>query len=265
MKSLAALFLTLMLFAGCSKHPEPGVEPSRGEAAPCDGCAQGGDPKLTVVDSSIWMETVPGFSLGQISRPLGVLPFIQVEAISPPKCKFCQAFSGEGVEFDFGSAQDSLLSAVDSTLQPSLLMPGLQVPERDSVLFPLLLDSIAALPFVEGKALSDFGPWEERGNQTTEMLRNIPPSLRTKLSQLATRYGVNSLVMPVRCRVEMDPGAGEEGGYTFQILWMLFDAKKSQFSMIVHAKLTIETQGDAPPDRGWSHPFMVWLGKNLAQ
>ncbi|HSQ42304.1 MAG TPA: hypothetical protein VLM37_08510, partial [Fibrobacteraceae bacterium] len=199
------LFSLLFLFIGCTRHPgasNDGNQEFSGEAVPCQECASGGDMKIRVEDSTIWLETVPGFRRNNMPRLLGVLPTLQIEARTTQNCKFCQAFSADGLDFDFGSRQDSLLRTLDSNIHPLLMVPGLQVPEADSTQWNIYMDSLAAQTFLDGKTIMDFQPWIDRGNQRIVQERRLSPGLRTWLSRIAARWSVNGLVVPAHLRVE---------------------------------------------------------------
>ena len=196
-------------------------------------------------------------------RLLGVLPTLQIEARTTQNCKFCQAFSADGLDFDFGSRQDSLLRTLDSNIHPLLMVPGLQVPEADSTQWNIYMDSLAAQTFLDGKTIMDFQPWIDRGNQRIVQERRLSPGLRTWLSRIAARWSVNGLVVPAHLRVELNPSAGSKGGYRWQIIWLIFDAHAGRLLVGLYADLRVETHGDAPPDRWWSQPFIDCLGKML--
>lgn len=261
--TLPSLLLTLIL--SCNRHPEPdsaaaGDGGFSGEAPPCSECAKEGDMKLTIVDSSMWVETVPAFQFSHLVAPVGVLPFLKVEALTKSKCKFCHAYSEDGLEFDFGSAHDSLWNAMDSAPELVVLMPGLQFPERDSTLMMQWLDSLRQQSLVDGKGILDFAPWQERGHSRTELRRKVSPAMRSLVSRIGARWSVRSIIIPIRLRVEIDPDAGDEGGYRWQVLWSLWDAQTGTMQALVYANMGIETRGDLPPDRHWSRPFIQWFG-----
>lgn len=234
-----------------------------GEAPPCSDCAKEGDMKLTVVDSIQWFETVPGIRFAQLPGPVGVLPFLQVEALTKSRCKFCHAYSEDALEFDFGSAHDSLWKAGEASPDLVVMMPGIQVPERDSTFLQQLLDSVKAQKFVDGKGILEFSPWQERGSQRTEISRKVPLPLRGLISRMGARWSIRTLILPIRLRVEVDPDAGEEGGYRWEILWSVWDAQNGGLLALTYANLGIETRGDLPPDRHWSRPFLQGLGQSI--
>lgn len=256
-------FLLLSILLSCAGTGKSDDEPARGESAPCEGCAKGGDPKLAVVDSLVWFESAEGFSLHGLSRPLGVLPFLERKAEVKGKCKFCHSYSEDALEFDFGNKQDSMLLAFDSTLEILILHPGAQVPEKDSTVFAAEVKALLGLPFLDGQGIGSLKPWEERGTQNESMNRPVPRATRTALSTLAARYGVKSLVIPVTICVSIDPDLGSEGGYAYQVLWMVFDASKGQMVLAYHGKFQVETRGDVPPDRNWSEIAIRSLGLRL--
>jgi hypothetical protein len=219
--------------------------------------------KLTVEDSTIWVETTPGLILSKIASPVGVLPFLKVEALTKSKCKYCHSYSEDGLEFDFGSAHDSLWKSFDSLPELVVLMPGLQFPERDSLRFSLWLDTLRLQTFVDGKNILDFSPWQERGSQRSEVVRNISPKFRDLIARIGARWSVRALIIPVHLKVEMDPDAGEEGGYRWQSLWTLWDTQTGALLALHYANLGVVTKGDLPPDRHWSKPYIESFGRSI--
>ena len=263
---LWVLFAVASLLVACAEHPAPetAAEDAPGrEAPPCDGCARQGDMKLKMVDSVAWIESAPGYSWNTLPAPIGVLPFLSIHTEAPKSCKICHSFSDDAAEFDFGSRQDSVLSSLDSNHRWTLLVPGLQVPEADSTLLDKWMDSLAHLNFVDQKPLGSWQPWLERGNGGEVMERAVSRELHSLLGRMAARWGVSSLVIPVRLSVQIDPDAGSEGGFRSQVLWTIWDAKIGRLLFLAATNFAYETKGDVPPDRDWSAPYWKWLAGQI--
>ena len=262
-------FIIVFLLLGCaattpsqSSQGSSDEAPSA-EAPPCGDCAKQGDAKLTIVDSLFYIEFAPQASSKKWASPVGVLPLLKIEAIAPEKCKFCHAFSSDALDFEFGSTQDSLIQALDTNRTLEILMPGLGAPESDSIAFEPILDSLRNQPFADGKDLIEWEPWLVSQSKQSIQEREVPQGLTSWIRRLGARWKVATLVLPVRLRVEMDPKAGEEGGYRWQLLWTVWDTRTALPLTVLYADFRIETRGDVPPDRDWSKPFIAWLGRRL--
>jgi len=268
MRKWVASFCALLLSA-CAHHPEvvgrsglAGAGPT-GESAPCADCARQGEMKLVMVDSSTLLEIAPGFSLHALTDTVGVAGFLKVEANPGKSCKFCHAFSEDVVEFDYGSAQDSMLTAIAPNLRLAVLVSGLQVPERDSLSLDSITQILSQTTWINGALMSDFSPWASKRGLVRESVREAPTAAREALARLALRWHTRFVVLPLHINVDIDSKAGSEGGYQLQVLWTLWDAKQGTLLVLAYAHMALETHGDVPPDRLWTRPFIEWLGKKL--
>lgn len=261
------VFLQLLLLNACaSSMPDSGGNPAggRGESAPCADCRSDEPLALKYTDSHAYREWgIPQLRMDS-GTALGILPVLRLRASGPEECSICHSFSADAVEFDFSSAQDSLLRAVFANQQLEWLFPGMQVPERDSLLWRAWCDSLAQTPFADGKALADLSPWQERQGEAV-YTRPVPAPLRTLLGRLGARYAVRYLVVPLVLNAELQPGSGKRGGYRWQSLWALWDARDGNLLLLDYRSFVAATSGTAPPDRHWSAPWASDLGKALQQ
>jgi len=264
MITLSAVLLVSCAATAARSGSAPADEDmSSPEAPPCGDCARQGDAKLTIVDSLYYLESTILPSRQKWAFPVGVLPLLKAEAVAPTNCKFCHAFSSDALDFEFGSSVDSLIQALDTSHSIEVLMPGLGAPESDSVAFDRILDSLQNQPFADGKDLISWEPWLISKSEQRTQTREIPQGLSTWIRHLGARWNVATLILPVRLRVEIDPKAGDEGGYRWQLLWTVWDTRTALPLTILYADFRIETKGDVPPDRDWSKPFIAWLGRKL--
>ncbi|MBR3852238.1 MAG: hypothetical protein IKJ76_09425, partial [Fibrobacter sp.] len=129
----------------------------------------------------------------------------------------------------------------------------------------LYMDSLSALllqtEFTDGKKLEDFAPWQERDNIEQKLVREPPQALRNLLNELASRYELRYVSMPVRLDVYMDPDLGSSGGYTWKILWSLWDARYGELVFLVYSEFTAETTSRVAPEKEWAVPFAPRLWK----
>lgn len=258
------IFLALLGFS-CSQHP-----PARGwggDEPPCPQCKKRGIPQFKVVENATWREVSPLYRafLKRDSLRVGVFPFIQRETSETSSCDFCHAFSPDGVEFDFGSFQDSLLQALFPQIQFELVYPGVGlIPEKDSVLVSRWSDSLAGVQINARQTLLGWKPWQAGEQHLLEFHRTeIPLQTRELLGRIAARWNFDGLVIPAQIRVVMHPDAGEEGGFEYEIVWSWWDARQGEPLYLLSSHLWVETTTDIPADRFWSHPFLRGLSEDL--
>ena len=67
--------------------------------------------------------------------------------------------------------------------------------------------------------------------------------------------------MPVRLDVYMDPDLGSSGGYTWKILWSLWDARYGELVFLVYSEFIAETTSRVAPEKEWAVPFAPRLWK----
>ena len=93
----------------------------------------------------------------------------------------------------------------------------------------MLLESV----FADGKKLADFTPWLERDGVEQDISRELPASFKNLLNALASRYELRYLSIPVALQVRMDTDLGKSGGFTWKILWTLWDARYGELSWCI--------------------------------
>jgi len=247
------ILLPLGLFVSCTpRSSQPEVIPL-GEGKPCENCVRTEAPQFEIQEEFLRLEGQNQFQWETLPKPMGLLPIWQAQAHVQGKCSFCHAFSDDAVAFDFQSSLESWLLEIVPRDSMIFLIPGLGLPDKDSLGWEKILDTLANLPFLDQKPLSSMVPWLERPAGAYQVVRRTPASLRAQISRLAARSGVRSLLIPLFVRVEILPKEGKEGAYKLDVLWSLWNAEGERLWMIAtHVKYC--TTNSVPPDRNWSAP-----------
>lgn len=258
MQRIPLLLLILIVFlSSCTPKSTQSAPPALGEGKPCENCVRSEAPRLEVQDHFFRLEGVETFRWESIPKPLGIIPLEKAQAVVQGKCSFCHAFSEDAVAFDFQSNLESWISEKVSRDSVYLLIAGLGIPEKDSLVWEKWLDTLRTLPYMDQQPLTSMLPWLERPAGAYFEPRKTPASIRTYISRLAARSGVRSLLIPLYLKVEILPKEGEEGAYILDVLWSLWDAEGERLWMLAsHAKYL--TLNDVPPDRNWSEPLFQW-------
>ena len=96
----------------------------------------------------------------------------------------CHSYSADALDFDLARIEDSLFVKAFPKMRRELWLPGMRLPESDS----LYMDSLSAVllqsEFADGKKLEDFSPWQERDSVEQKLVREPPKSLRNLLNEL---------------------------------------------------------------------------------
>ena len=144
------------------------------------------------------------------------------------------------------------------------MLPGMRLPDADSSFLDSLSGTLLSSVFVDGKKLGDFTPWLERDGVEQDLSRELPPKFKNLLNALASRYELRYLSIPVALQVRMDPDLGKSGGFTWKILWTLWDARYGELVFLVYSDFTAETTTRASPEKEWAEPFAARLWKMLS-
>ncbi len=261
------LMLGLLAFSGCAGSQ--GGEDASGDAsmkdAPCQECGTRGDIELKISNEKTYREwNKKAYSRMDSSAVWGVFPALSVKADRPEKCKFCHSYSADALDFDLARVEDSLMVKAFPKMRRELMLPGMRLPDADSVyvdsLSKLLLNSV----FADGKKLSDMSPWLERDGVEQDISRELSKDFKNLLNALASRYELRYLSIPVVLNVRMDTDLGKSGGYTWQILWTLWDARYGELVFLVYSEFTAATTSRVAPEKEWAEPFASRLWKMLS-
>ena len=69
--------------------------------------------------------------------------------------------------------------------------------------------------------------------------------------------------MSLPMNVEMDPDLGKKGGFTWQIVWSMWDARYGELVALTYSKFTAATTTRVAPEKEWATPFAARLWKLL--
>ena len=257
----------MLAFAGCAGSQ--GGDDASGDAsmkdAPCQECGTRGDIELKITNEKFYREwNKKAYSRMDSTAVWGVFPSLSIKADRPEKCKFCHSYSADALDFDLARVEDSLMVKAFPKMRRELMLPGMRLPDADSAyvdsLSKLLLNSV----FADGKKLSDMSPWLERDGVEQDISRELSKDFKNLLNALASRYELRYLSIPVVLNVRMDPDLGKNGGFTWQTLWTLWDARYGELVFLVYSEFTAATTSRVAPEKEWAEPFASRLWKMLS-
>ena len=260
------LCMIFLLFAGCAGSQGGDASGDSGmKDAPCQECGTRGDIELKISNEKTYREwNKKAYSRMDSSAVCGVFPALSVKADRPEKCKFCHSYSADALDFDLARVEDSLMVKAFPKMRRELMLPGMRLPDADSAyvdsLSKLLLNSV----FADGKKLSDMSPWLERDGVEQDISRELSKDFKNLLNALASRYELRYLSIPVVLNVRMDPDLGKNGGFTWQTLWTLWDARYGELVFLVYSEFTAATTSRVAPEKEWAEPFASRLWKMLS-
>lgn len=233
--------------------------------APCEVCGKRGDIELKISGEKSYREwNKKAFARLDSSAVMGVFPALSVKAERPAKCKFCHSYSADALDFDLARVEDSLMVKAFPKMRRELMLPGMRLPDADSSFVDSLSKMLLESVFADGKKLADFTPWLERDGVEQDISRELPASFKNLLNALASRYELRYLSIPVALQVRMDPDLGKSGGFTWKILWTLWDARYGELVFLVYSEFTAETTSRVAPEKEWAEPFAARLWKMLS-
>lgn len=255
------------LLAGCAGSRD-GFEGAGGGGmadSPCEVCGKRGDIELKISGEKSYCEwNRKAYSRMDSSAVMGVFPVLSVKADRPEKCKMCHGYSADALDFDLARVEDSLMKRAFPKMRRELMLPGMRLPDADSSFLDSLSRTLLSSVFVDGKKLGDFTPWLERDGVEQDLSRELPPKFKNLLNALASRYELRYLSIPVALQVRMDPDLGKSGGFTWKILWTLWDARYGELVFLVYSDFTAETTTRVSPEKEWAEPFAARLWKMLS-
>lgn len=229
---------------------------------PCEECGKRGDIELKITDETFYREwNQDAFNRIDSNAVVGVFPSLKVNAKRPEVCRFCHSFSEDAVDFDLARIEDSLFVKAFPNMNREVMLPGNKVPESDSSYIDSLSVRILASKFADGADLGDFAPWIDREGIEQAYAREVPAKLKNLLNDIASRYGLRYLSIPVTVNVTMDTDLGKSGGYVWEILWTLWDARYGELVFLTYSKFTASTTSRVAPEKEWSTPFASRLWK----
>ena len=249
--------LSVAFFASCAGSRDASSE-NGGDMkdAPCTECGTQGEIVLKITDEKFYREWNPvAFSRVDSNAVVGVFPTLKVNAIRPEECKMCHSFSADALDFDLARVEDSIFAKAFPKMTRELMLPGMRVPEADSAFVDTLSLTFLAEKFVEGKRLDDVSPWEERDSVEQTLVRELPFELKDLLNKIASRYGLRYLTVPLVLEVSMAPDLGKKGGFTWQIVWSMWDARYGELLCLTYSKFTAATTTRVAPEKEWAEPF----------
>lgn len=230
--------------------------------SPCDECGKRGDIELSISDEKSYREwNQAAYARLDSSAVVGVFPALKVIAKRPEKCKFCHSFSAEALDFDLARIEDSLFVAAFPKMQRELMLPGMRLPDEDSLFVDSMVVQFLQLDFADGKKMDDMTPWADRDGIEQTFVRQVPQKLKDLLSNVASRYALRYLSIPVALQVKMDPDLGKSGGFTWEILWTLWDARYGDLVFLSYSAFTASTTSRVAPEKEWATPYAVRLNK----
>lgn len=230
--------------------------------SPCEDCGNRGDIELKVVDEKFYREwNVAAYSRLDSSAVVGVFPSLKVNAKRPEVCKFCHGYSADALDFDLARVEDSIFVKFFPKMQRELMLPGMRLPDADSSYLDTLSAALLNFRFADDKALEDFTPWQEREGIEQPIARFVPKPLKNLLNGIASRYELRYISVPVRLDVMMDTDLGKSGGFTWKILWTLWDARYGELVFLTYSEYTAETTSRVAPEKEWAEPFGARLQK----
>lgn len=223
---------------------------------PCEECGNRGDIELKISDETFYREwNQAAYSRMDSTAVVGVFPALKVTAARPEICKFCHSYSADALDFDLARVEDSLFVKAFPKMQRELMLPGMRLPDADSSYFDTLAVKILQSKFADEKKLEDFTPWKEREGIEQPLTRDVPKDLKNLLNDIASRYGLRYMSIPIRLDVKMDTDLGKSGGFTYKILWTLWDARYGELVFLTYSGFTAATTSRVAPEKEWSEPF----------
>lgn len=229
---------------------------------PCEECGKRGDIELSISDEMLYREwNRTAYERIDSSAVVGVFPALKVQATRPKNCKFCHGYSADAVDFDLARVEDSLFVKAFPKMRRELMLPGMRLPDADSSYLDTLSQKLLESVFVEEKKLGDFTPWIERDGIEQDLTRELPKEFKNFLNDIASRYGLRYLSIPVTVNVDMKPDLGKSGGFSWEILWTLWDARYGELVFLTYAKYNAATTSRVAPEKEWAEPFAERLWK----
>ena len=217
------LIATALFLFACANTKSGSGLPNNAESPPCSDCRSGQEPDFDIKINQSYKDFRENLTLDS-GELIGVLPALNVIIKHPEKCDYCHSFSESAVEFDFAAKEDSILRTRFPGNERTLLFPGSQVPEKDSVEFWNAFANLKEIPLSENKELKSF------------------------FKKLSHRYKVRYLAFSSFIEVSIK----DKKTFDWESEWSLWDAKKGELLFWDYRSLTAKSKNSAPVDRGWA-------------
>ncbi len=233
----------------------------------CAECGEQGELELEIFDEIGFVEINPDFLKKMDSSAiLGSFPAQNIVAICPENEKICHSFSEDAVDFDLAHYEDSLIEKRFPKMVHEQMLEGLRIPDEDSLAILEALGNLLKQKFVDGELLENLTPWELRADFPvvySAFDRTVPSAIKGALSQIAKKYNVRYVTLPVTVQVQILPDIGRSGGFTWKSLWTFWDARQGELILLTYNAFTAKTKSRIAPERGWAKPFAERLGEAL--
>lgn len=265
---LAATIALLAVSCAGLRDDAPGAGDGAGDSgmmdAPCNECGERGDIKLKIKDEKFYREwNVAAFARLDSNATIGVFPTLKVNAIRPENCRMCHSFSADALDFDLARIEDSLMVLAFPKMNRELMLPGMRVPDEDSLYMDTLAVKILKSRFADGLPLSAFKPWMDRSGIEQPFVRDVPNELKNILNGVASRYGLRYASIPLVLEVTMDPKLGRSGGFSWKIIWSIWDLRYGELVLLTYSEYVAESTSRVAPEKEWAAPFAERLWKML--
>ena len=221
--------------------------------APCTECGKRGDIELKISDERFYREwNADAYGRLDSTAVVGVFPALKVVAARPESCRMCHSFSESAVDFDLARIEDSLFVKAFPKMRRELMLPGMRLPDADTAFVDSMSRMLLASVFADEKPLESFEPWLEREGVEQKLSRALPVPFKNLLNELASRYELRYMTIPVRLEVTMDPDLGR------RTMW---DARYGELVFLVYSEFTAATTSGVAPEKEWASPFAPRLWK----
>jgi len=260
----SALLVSVLLLGGCAGLRDDATAggDSGMKDSPCEECGTQGEIKLKITEEKSYREwNGAAYARMDSGAVVGVLPTLKIVAKRPETCKMCHSFSADALDFDLAHIEDSLFVKAFPKMRRELLLPGMRLPDSDSLYVDTLSVMFLKSTFADGKKLADMQPWQERDGIEQNLNREVPVGLKNLLNDVAARYELRYISFPVFLEVEMMPDLGKSGGFTWKILWTLWDARYGELVFLTYSEFTAASTSRVAPEKEWSVPFAPRLWK----
>lgn len=265
MKRLLAFMLTSMLaFAACAGSRDDVGESGGSDMsdAPCNECGTQGEIKLKISQEKFYREwNQNAYTRIDSNAVVGVFPALKVTAKRPEKCKMCHSFSADALDFDLAHIEDSVFVRAFPKMRRELMLPGMRLPDADTLFLDTFSVKLLKSKLADGKNLESATPWVERDGIEQAFVREVPAALKNFLKDVASRYEIRYASIPLTLEVEMDPKLGKSGGYTWKIVWSLWDVRYGELVFLTYSEFLAETTSRVAPEKEWAVPFADRLWK----
>ena len=119
---------------------------------PCEECGARGEIELKITNEKSYREwNAKAYSRMDSSAVVGVFPTLRVKAMRPEVCKMCHSFSADALDFDLAHVEDSLFVKAFPKMKRELMLPGMRLPDEDSLYVDTLSVRLLNSAFADGK------------------------------------------------------------------------------------------------------------------